>query len=856
MAEINVGTLVTEFRAKLDKFKRDRKDIQRQLKGIQNDFSKTASNISRVFNIGLSYLSGRAIFALSRDLLKSASNIEEFNNVVDVAFKESAGSIKEWAEATGNSMRRSTTDIIKMAGTFNVMLDGMNIAEETGNEMSKSLTKASIDLASLMNVSDERAFNAVSAAMTGEAVALKRLGFNAQEMALKQHILNKGIEKSFETMSVTEKTTHRYSLIMELLSDVLGDATRTQNSYANTLKRTAANMNESSVLMGQKFEPVIKSMLQTFNEIVERLNRIDFEEVFSSEVATNLFAMATGFAAISASTAALGSSGKLLGGMIKILSAGLSVLLNPLVAIPISVGLIIGLLKKFGVTWKDIAKVGSDAIQLISDNLAFLKKPVEKVIEWVAKFAEIMFSPAQTARKMFELVVSVLNSVAAKLDNINDFILEKMANTLSGISGMISKMSFLPGIEKFESELSSAIDSLNEKIKEGPGDFKNTGIGQFTDEFIAKWENAEQFIKNVGGTLSDGIDIKVKELITDFKEGNIQSIISSLASEAFNATKDGLTEVGKAALPFLKEMQKDVSGKLSGILDDLLLQMELAGSGGSTSDKQNEDDDGDGDGDVTDDATEKTRDLTKQFSTLSFSIAKQIPIVNDFAEGFEKSKGDVKSFSGALKGLKGGIAGVFMSLVTNSVGFKNMMDKIIPVINTLSDIIGNVLSPVFWVITVLAEGLGNAFKWFNDKIIVPIGNVFIRIMNGIISALNKIPFVKIKKLDELKTTKELEATREEYENMREEVEKTTDALSNLSSTLGLLAIKEAVIAEATSSIPVKSAQGLSSSNGPKITPKRSQSSIVIENFVVENPEDAVEALEIMKRNNIVTVGVG
>jgi tape measure domain-containing protein len=66
-----------------------------------------------------------------------------------------------------------------------------------------------------------------------------------------------------------------------------------------------------------------------------------------------------------------------------------------------------------------------------------------------------------------------------------------------------------------------------------------------------------------------------------------------------------------------------------------------------------------------------------------------------------------------------------------------------------------VLSAVIQIAMIPIRLLGNAFAWFNNKVIVPIGNAIINMINGVIKALNKIPFVNIKLLETLKTTDQI-----------------------------------------------------------------------------------------------------
>lgn len=91
-------------------------------------------------------------------------------------------------------------------------------------------------------------------------------------------------------------------------------------------------------------------------------------------------------------------------------------------------------------------------------------------------------------------------------------------------------------------------------------------------------------------------------------------------------------------------------------------------------------------------------------------------------------------------------------------------DALQPIVDILLDIgetIGQILQPVVGVVAtalrVLAgiikivsvplNMLGHAFEWLYNKVIRPVGNAIIKVMNAIITALNKLPFVNIKKLE-------------------------------------------------------------------------------------------------------------
>ena len=128
----------------------------------------------------------------------------------------------------------------------------------------------------------------------------------------------------------------------------------------------------------------------------------------------------------------------------------------------------------------------------------------------------------------------------------------------------------------------------------------------------------------------------------------------------------------------------------------------------------------------------------------------------------------------------------------------DILAPLVELMETVGETIGQILTPLFAVIQILTtlsgltiilkvlsailQVVGGAFEWLYNKIIVPVGNKFIDIINSIITALNKIPWVNLSKLDNLKyigekaeeiaeeTAKTLEMVKKRYERMKSAVE--------------------------------------------------------------------------------------
>lgn len=151
----------------------------------------------------------------------------------------------------------------------------------------------------------------------------------------------------------------------------------------------------------------------------------------------------------------------------------------------------------------------------------------------------------------------------------------------------------------------------------------------------------------------------------------------------------------------------------------------------------------------------------------------------------------------------------------------DILAPLVEVLETVGETVGLILTPLLSIVQILMtltgatlilkilvgilEALGKAFEWLHNTIIVPLGNAIIRIANGIIDALNKIPFVNIKKLNYLNyvgekaeeiadvVEKALELTRKKFERQKQAVNDLLQSqLDSLKSQfeLGLISREE------------------------------------------------------------------
>lgn len=189
-----------------------------------------------------------------------ASSIQESMNVIEVTFGDV--DVAKWGEEIGKSFNLAQDEAMKFAGSFGTIAKQMTNDKQAIKDISKTLTALAGDMASFYNYSNEEAFNALRAGLTGEMEQLKKFNVFLTEANLQQYALSQGIDQSVRSMTEQEKQLLRLNYIMEQTKDVQGDAIRTQDSYANATKQLELAMKDSAKLVGDEMLPALTEVKQ------------------------------------------------------------------------------------------------------------------------------------------------------------------------------------------------------------------------------------------------------------------------------------------------------------------------------------------------------------------------------------------------------------------------------------------------------------------------------------------------------------------------------------------------------------------------------------------------------------------
>jgi hypothetical protein len=194
-------------------------------------------------------------------------------NLFNVTMGEGADEAYKYAESVQKLVGIDIKDWMQYQGVFKNLTSGFGVASKDANVMSQNLTQLSYDMASFFNTDVETAFDKLSSAMSGQVKGLREFGIDTTVASLQEYALAKGIDTKVRSMTQAEKSMLRYNYIMEKSIIMQGDMARTLVTPANALRILSAQLTQMkralgniiSVLVAQ-FIPYVQAMVETITD--------------------------------------------------------------------------------------------------------------------------------------------------------------------------------------------------------------------------------------------------------------------------------------------------------------------------------------------------------------------------------------------------------------------------------------------------------------------------------------------------------------------------------------------------------------------------------------------------------------
>ena len=187
-----------------------------------------------------------------RSVLKYSRDYEETLNKFKLSFRELSDETLRWAETTSKATNRATVSFVGFASQFQNFFTGFGFALTQSAKMSKALSQLAFDLGSFHNVPDDESARRLFQGLAGSTEALDVFGINAREARVRQELNRSGIP-NYDKATGEQKVLARYNVIVESTRNAQGDAARTADSFANSLRGLESGVKQAAIATGLLF---------------------------------------------------------------------------------------------------------------------------------------------------------------------------------------------------------------------------------------------------------------------------------------------------------------------------------------------------------------------------------------------------------------------------------------------------------------------------------------------------------------------------------------------------------------------------------------------------------------------------
>lgn len=249
----------------------DDKNLQR---GLNKSLASIRKYARRVKDTMLAVGKAIAVVGIAAGLLafnfiKAASDFEEVRSKFAAVFKELTGDATTFVNRLSESLGRSKTDLTSFLATLQDTFVPLGFARREGFELSKTLTKLAIDLASFNNESEPDVIRSLQSAIVGNTETVRKYGVIITQATLDQEILNTGFTGGVKNASEQQKALARLNIILASTTDAQGDAKRTSGSFANQMRALNADIEDLRVEIGNELLPLARNMLMWLRDSIK-----------------------------------------------------------------------------------------------------------------------------------------------------------------------------------------------------------------------------------------------------------------------------------------------------------------------------------------------------------------------------------------------------------------------------------------------------------------------------------------------------------------------------------------------------------------------------------------------------------
>lgn len=222
------------------------KKVKNSSGGIGKAFSKMFSGIGKAAGVcGKAVVTGlgagaAAMGALVVKSMGLAGELEQNLGGSEAVFKHWSAQVQGSAKEAYKNMGLSESEYLANANKMGALFQGMGFSIGESASMSAEMMQRAADVASIMGIPLESAMEAVNGMAKGNFTMMDNLGVAMNDTALAAYAVEKGITKSYQSMSQNEKIGLAYEMFMERSAYAAGNYAKENDTLSGSLNTAKA----------------------------------------------------------------------------------------------------------------------------------------------------------------------------------------------------------------------------------------------------------------------------------------------------------------------------------------------------------------------------------------------------------------------------------------------------------------------------------------------------------------------------------------------------------------------------------------------------------------------------------------